>query len=418
MAELFGKADGLCGGRGGTMHLYDRAVGLFGTNGIVGAGIGQAVGIGMAARRAGHATTSAVAFFGDGAANHGALPRGAELRRGAAGAGGLRLREQPLRHGDAAARRSRSIRRSPRGRRPTACPAWRSTATTCWRSGPRCARRPTRARRGDGPTLIEAKTYRTVGHHEGDPVVGTYRTQEEVDAWAKRDPIDMFRRRLVEDFRAASAAGARRRSTRGSRRWSRRRSSSRAARPSPIRRPCAATSSPSRSTRRRRCAPPAGRRDAGAGLARRGARRHRRGDAGQPGDPLLRRGHRRARRQLRPHQGPLAGVRRRSGWSTRRSPSRASPPPPSAPRPPGARTVADLMFADFAFETAGQIFLQAAKLRYMSNGADDRADGGARRRRGAAERRAAPQRHLPSDLRAHAGARSSACPRPRPTPRG
>ena len=45
-----------------------------------------------------------------------------------------------------------------------------------------------RARAGDGPTLIEAKTYRTVGHHEGDPVIGTYRTQAEVDAWVKRDP--------------------------------------------------------------------------------------------------------------------------------------------------------------------------------------------------------------------------------------
>ncbi len=84
----------------------------------------------------------------------------------------------------------------------------------------------------------------------------------------------------------------------------------------------------------------------------------------------------------------------------------------------GARTVSDLMFADFAFETAGQIFLQAAKLRYMSNGAMSapmvvRVGG-----RGAAELRAAPQRQLSSDLRAHAGARSSAFPRRRPTPRG
>ena len=58
----------------------------------------------------------------------------------------------------------------------------------------------------------------------------------------------------------------------------------------------------------------------------------------------------------------------RSGWSTRRSPNRGSPPPPSGASATGARTVSDLMFADFAFETAGQIFLQAAKLRYMSNG--------------------------------------------------
>src|SRR5437868_9696060 len=70
MAELFGKADGCCGGRGGTMHLYDRGIGLFGTNGIVAAGISHAAGVGMSARlrKSGQV---AVAFFGDGAVNHG-----------------------------------------------------------------------------------------------------------------------------------------------------------------------------------------------------------------------------------------------------------------------------------------------------------------------------------------------------------
>ena len=57
-----------------------------------------------------------------------------------------------------------------------------------------------------------------------------------------------------------------------------------------------------------------------------------------------------------------------SAWSTRRSPSRASPAPRSAPRRPARARSSDLMFADFVFETAGQIVLQAAKLRYMSNG--------------------------------------------------
>ncbi len=62
MAELFGKRDGCCGGRGGTMHLYDRSVGLFGTNGIVAAGIGHAVGAGISARV--HGTDGVgVAFF-------------------------------------------------------------------------------------------------------------------------------------------------------------------------------------------------------------------------------------------------------------------------------------------------------------------------------------------------------------------
>ena len=70
MAELFGKRDGCCGGRGGTMHLYDRAVGLFGTNGIVAAGIGHAAGAGISARIR-KTDDVAVAFFGDGAVNHG-----------------------------------------------------------------------------------------------------------------------------------------------------------------------------------------------------------------------------------------------------------------------------------------------------------------------------------------------------------
>ena len=60
-----------------------------------------------------------------------------------------------------------------------------------------------RARRGEGPTLIEAKTYRTVGHHEGDPVTGIYRTQAEVDEWAKRCPIKRLRDALVDELELA-----------------------------------------------------------------------------------------------------------------------------------------------------------------------------------------------------------------------
>src|SRR5882724_11332336 len=69
MAELYGKRDGCCGGRGGTMHLYDRSIGLFGTNGIVAAGISHAVGAGMSARQRG-TDDIGLAFFGDGATNH------------------------------------------------------------------------------------------------------------------------------------------------------------------------------------------------------------------------------------------------------------------------------------------------------------------------------------------------------------
>src|SRR5262249_45355820 len=55
-----------------------------------------------------------------------------------------------------------------------------------------------RARRGDGPTLLECKTYRYVGHHEGDPVTGTYRTAEEVEEWKRRDPLRLMEKHLTE----------------------------------------------------------------------------------------------------------------------------------------------------------------------------------------------------------------------------
>ena len=200
MAELFGKRDGCCGGRGGTMHLYDRSVGLFGTNGIVAAGISHAVGAGISAQyaRQRRHRRRLLRRWRDQPRR---LPRGAEFRRRAAGAGRVRLREQPLRHGHAAQHRRRSTPRSRARRRLRHSRASPSTATTCvavWTGDARGGR--ARARRGDGPTLIEAKTYRTVGHHEGDPVIGTYRTQAEVDAWAARCPVATFRQRLVEDF--------------------------------------------------------------------------------------------------------------------------------------------------------------------------------------------------------------------------
>ena len=62
-----------------------------------------------------------------------------------------------------------------------------------------------RARRGEGPTLIEAKTYRTVGHHEGDTVTGTYRKQAEVDEWLQKCPIKRLRAQLVDDLELVEA---------------------------------------------------------------------------------------------------------------------------------------------------------------------------------------------------------------------
>ncbi len=203
MAELFGKVGGICGGRGGTMHLYDRSVGLFGTNGIVAAGIGHAVGIGMSARLQGRDDIG-VAFFGDGAANHGAFHEAlnfAAVQRAPA----VFVCENNL---YATATPLKSITLNPEIATKAASYGMPGVAVdgndvfAVWLAMKEATER---ARSGKGPTLIEAKTYRTVGHHEGDPVIGTYRTQEELDAWIKRDPIDMFRRKLIEDYGVADA---------------------------------------------------------------------------------------------------------------------------------------------------------------------------------------------------------------------
>ncbi len=204
MAELYGRADGCCGGRGGTMHLYDRSVGLFGTNGLVGAGIPQAVGAGMAARRLG-GDGMAVAFFGDGASNHAAFHEGINLA-GALSAPVVFVCENNL---YATATPLASVTRNPEIASRAAAYGIPGVAVdgndivAVW-----CAMQQAtdRARRGEGPTLIESKTYRTVAHHEGDPVAGIYRTQAEVDVWLGRDPLLRARQEWIEPLGLADAA--------------------------------------------------------------------------------------------------------------------------------------------------------------------------------------------------------------------
>ena len=365
MAELFGKADGICGGRGGTMHLYDRSVGLFGTNGIVGAGIGHAVGIGMSARQQGRDDIG-VAFFGDGAANHGGFHEAlnfAAVQRAPA----VFVCENNL---YATATPLKSITLNPEIATKAASYGMPGVAVdgndvfAVWLAMKEATER---ARSGKGPTLIEAKTYRTVGHHEGDPVIGTYRTQEEVDAWIKRDPIDMFRKRLIEDYGIADAEDARR--DRGADREGRRRTRwpSPATRPSPTRRRCAAMSMPTRSIRPRRLQPRAvgeTRTQGWLEAVRDGIAEEMRANpailyfgegTGERGGSFA-------------HTKNLwqeFGAERMVDTPISEQGFTAAAVGASAT---GARTVSDLMFADFVFETAGQIFLQAAKLRYMSNG--------------------------------------------------
>jgi len=196
MAELAGKADGCCGGRGGTMHLYYPEVGLFGTNGIVGGGIPSAVGLGISALTRG-TDQVAVSFFGDGASNLGAFHESLNFA-GIQNAPVIFVCENTL---SATATPLAMTTRNPEIATRAAAYGIPGVAVdgndviAVWKVAREAIRR---ARAGEGPTLIESKTYRMVGHHEGDPVVGCYRTQEEMDAWALRCPLLRLKNLLLE----------------------------------------------------------------------------------------------------------------------------------------------------------------------------------------------------------------------------
>ncbi|RVA34041.1 dehydrogenase [Mesorhizobium sp. M7D.F.Ca.US.004.03.1.1] len=364
MAELFGKTDGICGGRGGTMHLYDRSVGLFGTNGIVAAGIGHAVGIGMSARQQGRDDIG-VAFFGDGAANHGGFHEAlnfAAVQRAPA----VFVCENNL---YATATPLNSVTLNPEIATKAASYGMPGVAVdgndvfAVWLAMKEATER---ARAGKGPTLIEAKTYRTVGHHEGDPVIGTYRTQEELDSWIKRDPIDMFRKKLVEDYGVADAEAL-------------------AAIESRIEKVVEealafARNSPEPDPATVRLHVFADPINPPAALAWRAVSETRvQGWLEAVRDGIA--------EEMRADPAILyfgEGTGERGGsfahtknlWQEFGAERMVDTPISEqgftaaavGASATGARTVSDLMFADFAFETAGQIFLQAAKLRYMTSG--------------------------------------------------
>ena len=364
MAELFGKADGCCGGRGGTMHLYDRSVGLFGTNGIVAAGIGHAAGVGMSARIR-KSDDVAVSFFGDGAVNHGGFHEAinfAAVQKSAV----VFVCENNL---YATATPLANVTLNPEVATKAAAYGIPGVAVDgndvlAVHEAMRVA--VERARAGHGPTLIEAKTYRTVGHHEGDPVVGSYRTQKEIDAWALRDPIKTFRERLIEEYAVASAAeldaidsdvektvqdalAFARKAPEPDGNTVRAFMYAEPLNPPEALRPAVAARTVTTSwlDAVRDGIAEEMRRDPhimyfGEGTGERGGTfAHTKGlwqEFG--GDRMV--------------DTPIS----EQGFTGAALGASAT----------GARTIADLMFADFMFEAAGQIILQAAKLRYMSNG--------------------------------------------------
>lgn len=196
MAELMGKATGYCKGRSGSMHIADFTKGNLGANAIVGGGIPIATGAALAAKLRG-SDQVAVSFFGDGASNQGTFHESLNL----AGVWKLPVIYVCENNGFG-----------------ISVPTWQSTSVgdisvrgtgynipgftvdgnDVYAIYEVAEQAIIRAKAGEGPTLIECKTYRHLGHWTGDPQ--PYRTREEVEKWKQEnDPIRRMRERMLQE---------------------------------------------------------------------------------------------------------------------------------------------------------------------------------------------------------------------------
>ncbi|KPU62834.1 acetoin:2,6-dichlorophenolindophenol oxidoreductase subunit alpha [Thermococcus sp. EP1] len=195
MAELFGKATGICKGKGGSMHIADLDVGELGANGIVGGGIPHAVGAALGIKLNG-LDSVAVAFFGDGASNqqnfHEAINLAAIWKLPVVFVCENNLYQISLPYSKQQVIKSVAERAAAYG-----IPGVSVDGQDVFAVYEVAKEAIERARRGEGPTLIEAKTYRFRGHFEGDPEI--YRSRDEVKWWREnKDPIVIFERTVLE----------------------------------------------------------------------------------------------------------------------------------------------------------------------------------------------------------------------------
>jgi acetoin:2,6-dichlorophenolindophenol oxidoreductase subunit alpha len=194
MAELMGRANGICGGKGGSMHLTDVAHGAMGSYAIVGAHMPIAAGAAWAAqeRETGQVV---VCFFGDGTTNIGAFHEALNLavvwRLPVVYVCENNLYMEYTAIGDVTAVANPAAdRASAYGLEPVVVDG--NDVDAVYETATRLVER---AREGGGPALVEAKTYRQGGHSRADPA--KYRPADEVEAWLARDPIPAHRDRLL-----------------------------------------------------------------------------------------------------------------------------------------------------------------------------------------------------------------------------
>jgi TPP-dependent pyruvate/acetoin dehydrogenase alpha subunit len=199
MAELLGRTTGLNRARGGSMHIADVSLGIYGANGIVAAGAPIAAGAAWAAREAG-TDQVAVTFFGDGAVNQGVLHETMNMAA---------IWKLPVvfvceNNGYAV---SFPVEQATAGSIVGRAAAYGIPAVQVdgmdVEAVAEAAREAVhRARAGDGPSFLECLTYRFVGHHTAERTMKLgYRTDEEIERWRERDPLEVLGARLGEGDR-------------------------------------------------------------------------------------------------------------------------------------------------------------------------------------------------------------------------
>jgi TPP-dependent pyruvate/acetoin dehydrogenase alpha subunit len=212
MAELFARGEGLCHGKGGSMHIADPSHGVLGANAIVGASLPLAVGAGMSSKLLSQGRV-AVAFFGEGAVNQGAFHEAVNL----AAIWDLPVLFVCENNVYAEFTDSRTMARVPSVAERAA--SYGIAAEVVDGNDVAAVYRLTTAaaeccRAGEGPFLIEAETYRWHGHYEGDSQ--PYKPEDEAAGWRERDPLEVSSARLrdsgdattteIEQMREAAAA--------------------------------------------------------------------------------------------------------------------------------------------------------------------------------------------------------------------
>ncbi len=215
MAEIYGRTDGLCGGYGGSMHLADPGRGFLGTSGIVGQGIPQATGVGYAAqiRNRTQPPTVVLCFFGDGASKQGAFHESLNLAS---------LWKLPVvyimenNNYNVATRSEQEDANAAAGEPLSVKAKAHSMPGVTVDGGDPLAVHATvseaadRARRGDGPTLVESKVYRLSAHgnliappgvplhYEEHEAIRVFGNRDEYEAALRGDPVPRFRMQLIE----------------------------------------------------------------------------------------------------------------------------------------------------------------------------------------------------------------------------